>query len=129
MEVEIDLDELEKEKADSYFSFTYEMFPEVEPGFLESKCIQYAFDQEGFNNFVMETMLQNKYPKQQPCTSQAPVVNKNEFTVEGFTQKYPDPQKYFLESKYGSEYIAHSISFLQDRYNNLFLFIMYFVMA
>ncbi|XP_014288332.1 uncharacterized protein [Halyomorpha halys] len=115
-EVEIDLDELEKEKANNYFNFAFEMFRDVEPGFLESKCIQFAFDQEGFNNFLVETMLQYKYPKQQPCSSHTSVEKNNAFSVETFVKKYPDPQKYFLESNNGLEFIPHSISFLLDRF-------------
>lgn len=119
METEIDLDQLEQERADKYFSHVIEMFPDVDFSFLESKCIEFAFDQEGFNNFLEDTMLQNKYPKQQASTSNVTneVTNEdNNFTVEAFVEKFPDPEKYFLQADHGSKYITHSLSFLQDRF-------------
>lgn len=119
METEIDLDQLEKERADKYFSHVIEMFPDVELSFLESKCIEFAFDQERFNNFLEDTMLQNRYPKQQASMSNVPsekINDDNNFTVEDFVEKFPDPEPYFLQADNGSNYITHSLSFLQDRY-------------
>ena len=113
---EIDLDQLEQEKANKYFGIIMEMYPDVEVGFLESKCMQFAFDSEGFNNFVVETMLSKRYPKQQPTTSNPSKDDREPkiFSVLTFLEKFPNPVEYFSQSEC-SKFITHSLGFLQDR--------------
>ena len=115
---QIDLDELEREKSQEYFTNILEMFPDVDTAFLELKCIEFAFDKIMFNDFLEETMLKNNYPKQKPITSVESTEEKSDqvkFCVETFAENFPNPEEYFSMSKHGSKFISHSVEFLQDK--------------
>ena len=128
MEEKIDLDQLEQEKAKQYFAITKEMFPDVDYGFLESKCIEFAFDLGGFNLFILETMLPHAYPRQRVAPKNQYEHNNNwkNFTIVDFLHKFPDPREFFSTTEAGLKYVEHSVLYLEDRYVTIIIVSMHF---
>lgn len=118
----VDLDGLEKSRAEEKFKLLQDMFPDAETMFLQAKCAELAFDNVGFDVFLEETMLRELYPKKSTTPpAEAESVPQDfgsdfNFNLDAFLKKYSDPKKYFNNYAGGVHYVQFSYYYLLNRH-------------